>query len=211
MLIKERLCSFIEINNRITARGSVNFMLQNSQALQRINVTQSIWVGRHGSHCLSIVHGLARHLFWLPVTVDIFHGAPSSGCRLVISYNGSVPKNSCLPLFPGRDEKTPLLSQAVSTLTITECVINSFALIRPHISFSKTVSSTLLQNVFHFVFLGKLLPGGQEAKLVPWLENKPGLSQKVSAFNNLSKLLPCLQATNSLVFRKECGWNQLGT
>lgn len=139
MLIKARLCSFIEINNRITARVSVNVRLQNSQALKRINVTQSIWIGSHGSHCLSIVHELAGRLFWLPVTVDIFHGAPFSGCWLVISYNGYVPKNSCLPLFLGRDEKVPLLSPGVSTLTITECVINSFALIRPHISFQKRI------------------------------------------------------------------------
>ena len=71
----------------------------------------------------------------------------------MISYNGSVPKNSCLPLIPERDEKVPLLSQAVLTLTIIKCVINSFALIRPHISFFETMTSILLKNVFHFVFL----------------------------------------------------------
>jgi hypothetical protein len=54
--------------------------------------------------------GPARHLFWLLVTAAIFHGAPSTGWRLVISCNGSVQENSCLPLFPGRNEKVPLLS-----------------------------------------------------------------------------------------------------
>lgn len=114
-----------------------------------------------GSHCLSTEDGPAQRGLRLLVTAAIFHGAPSPGCWLVISYNGSVPKNSCLPLFLGRDEKVSLLSQTVLTLTIMKCVINSFTLIRPHISFFKN-------NVFHppqecvsFCLLGKHFPGGQ--------------------------------------------------
>lgn len=136
MFMKARLCSFAEINNTITARVPVNLTLQNSQAL-KINATQSTWVWRHGFHCLSSVPGPARHQLWLPVTGAIFHGPPFWGCWPVISYNGSVPENSCLPFILGRDEKVPLLSQTVLTLTIIKCVINSFVLIRPHVSFSK--------------------------------------------------------------------------
>lgn len=134
-------------------------MLQNSQALKKNQCNPIYLIWRHGFHCLSIVPGPAQHLLCLPMTAAIFHGAPSSGCRLVISYNGSVSKNSCLPLFPWRDEKVTLLSQTVLTLTIMKCVINSFALIRPRISFLKTMSSILLKNVFHFVFLSKHFTG----------------------------------------------------
>lgn len=206
MLIKARLCSFIEINNIISARVPVDFMLRNSQALRKINVTQSLRVWHQGPHCLRIVHGLARRLLWLPVTVAIFHGAPSSGCWLVISYNGSVGENSCLPLFPGRDDKVPLLSQTVSTLTIMKCVINSFALIRPRISFSKTMAPTLLKNVFHFVFLGKHFSGGQWAKQSHDCRTNQDSLTKHLLLSHLSKLWPCLQGTSSFVFMKECGW-----
>lgn len=159
MFMKARLCSFAEINNTITARVPVNLMLQTSQAL-KINATQSTWVWHHGSHCLSSVPGPARHQLWLSVTGAIFHGPSFWGCWPVISYNGSVPKNSCLPLIPGREEKVPLLSQTVLILTIIKCVINSFALIRPHISFQNNDFYSPRECV-SFCLSGKHFSGGQ--------------------------------------------------
>lgn len=113
MFIKAKLCIFIEINNTVTARGLVDFIPWNLQAL-KINATQSIWVWSHGAHCLSLYPGPAQHLFRLPVTVAIFHSAPSAGCWLVISYNGSVHENSCLPLFPEKRWK--------SASALTDCI-----------------------------------------------------------------------------------------
>jgi len=74
------------------------------------------------------------------------------------------------PCSRGRDEKVPLFSLSILTLTIMKCVINSFALIRPYIFFSKTAFSLHRKDVLSIVTVNI----SQEARKqkFPKLENK---------------------------------------